>query len=218
MDKAIERYQSLSFIQDCSLVSDRGFIPFFDDRADFNDVNYSGQLLNITLQVNTKCETIPHMYMSEIYSIDINDGIALIFADSVWGAIYGLETFSQLLTNVGPNQFRINMTSILDFPRFSHRGLMLDTSRHYVPINVLLQNLDAMVYNKLNVFHWHIVDDPSFPYVSQKFPDLSTKGAYNPETHVYKPEDIANVIENARDRGIRVLAEFDTPGHTQSWG
>ncbi len=65
MDKAIQRYESLSFIQDCSLVSDRGFIPFFDERADLNVVNYSGQLLNITLQVNTKCETTPHMYGHE---------------------------------------------------------------------------------------------------------------------------------------------------------
>ncbi|XP_077869996.1 beta-hexosaminidase subunit alpha-like [Saccoglossus kowalevskii] len=159
--------------------------------------------------------------MTESYELVIADGEASLMALEIWGALRGLETFSQMvyqLDDDNDGEYYINASYVTDFPRFGYRGFMLDTCRHYMPLDTILKHLDAMAYNKFNVFHWHIVDDQAFPYQSIKFPAMSEKGAYHPVNKIYTQDDVAFVVEYARLRGIRVIPEFDTPGHTYSWG
>jgi len=194
------------------------------------DSRYIGSLEIVEIVMNSRrgCEKYPHMDMDEQYEIKINSpdepGRARIIGFSVWGILRGLESFSQLVYFLeqseegNPIQYLINGTQIQDSPRFTHRGVLIDTSRHYIAKSVIKDNIDLMEMNKYNVLHWHITDDPSFPYVSKRFPNLSKAGAWHPSIAVYSQEDVADIIEYSRLRGVRVVSEFDTPGHTQAWG
>jgi len=190
-----------------------------------NDM-YRGVLERVDIVMNNPrgCEErYPSLDMDESYEIKVDaldkPHVAQIVSFSVWGVLRGLETFSQLVYTADEHggTYQINSTKILDSPRFSHRGILIDSSRHFLSKRVILDNLDLMEMNKMNVFHWHMTDDPAFPYESSTFPNMSLKGAYRPHTHVYTQEDIRDIIEYARNRGIRVIAEFDVPGHTESW-
>ncbi|KAI8483891.1 hypothetical protein Bbelb_384180 [Branchiostoma belcheri] len=182
------------------------------------DTTCPRELNVLVVSIKEPCEgASPHLDSKENYELTVSREGVKLKADSVWGALRGLETFSQLIYRGEHDLYTVNRTDIQDFPRFPHRGVLLDTSRHFVPVKYILQNLDAMAFNKFNVFHWHIVDDPSFPYESVTFPELSKKGAFHPDTHVYTQKDVRTILEYARLRGIRVMPEFDTPGHTLSW-
>ncbi|CAJ0957245.1 unnamed protein product, partial [Mesorhabditis belari] len=204
IDKAIQRYRTLAF-------------------PGFNAATYQGDqgtLTSIIINVASSCPTgVPTFDMDESYSLSVTsaNGIGIIQANQVWGALRAIETFSHLVFLPKDNVYMVRTANVTDKARFPWRGIMVDTSRHFIPVGTLLQNLDLMAQNKMNVFHWHIVDSEAFPYPSIRYPDITAKGAYSPK-HQYTVDDVKKVIDYARLRGIRVVAEFDTPGHTGSWG
>ncbi|CAK6444316.1 unnamed protein product [Pipistrellus nathusii] len=175
------------------------------------------QQLLVSVVLDSECEMYPSITSDESYSLVVKEPVAFLKANRVWGVLRGLETFSQLVYQDTYGTFTVNESTITDSPRFPHRGILIDTARHFLPVKSILKTLDAMAFNKFNVLHWHIVDDQSFPYQSTTFPELSNKGSYS-KSHVYTPNEVRSVIEYARLRGIRVIPEFDSPGHTQSWG
>ncbi|KAI8342812.1 glycoside hydrolase family 20 protein [Chlamydoabsidia padenii] len=156
----------------------------------------------------------------ESYELTISDNQGTIKAKNVFGAMHALETLSQLIQwspdhhcHVIPNA----PWSIKDYPTYAYRGLLLDTSRHYYPLPDIRKVIDTMSANKFNSLHWHMLDSTSFPYQSKGYPQLAEKGAYSPK-HVYSSRDIKDIVQFAKERGVRVIPEIEAPGHSTSWG
>jgi hexosaminidase len=149
----------------------------------------------------------------ESYRLEIRPAQITIDAQTDIGALYGLETLLQLL-NADREGYSFPGVTINDEPRFPWRGLMIDAARHFMPVDVIKRNLDGMLAMKLNVFHWHLTEDQGFRAESRVFPALHREGS---DGLFYTQEQIRDVIDYAGDRGIRVVPEFDIPGHTTSW-
>jgi len=137
-----------------------------------------------------------------------------ITATTYFGARHGLETLSQMISydELSDTLQIYETASVEDSPSFKHRGLLLDTSRNFMSTKVIKKIISGMSFDKLNVFHWHITDTHSFPFYSRRVPQLTLHGAYSPRK-VYSPQDIRDIVEYARLRGVRVLPEFDAPAH-----
>ncbi|KAL3838106.1 hypothetical protein ACJIZ3_022697 [Penstemon smallii] len=186
-------------------------------------VEYDVTKLNINVH---SADEVLQLGVDESYSLMVagNDehsivGGITIEANSVYGALRGLETFSQLCSfDYGTKSVKLHKAPwyIQDKPRFSYRGLLLDTSRHYLPIEIIKQVIESMSYAKLNVLHWHIIDEESFPLEVPSYPNL-WKGSYT-KWERYTTDDAYEIVNFAKMRGINVMAEVDVPGHAESWG
>ncbi|MFL6256677.1 MAG: beta-N-acetylhexosaminidase [Pyrinomonadaceae bacterium] len=158
-------------------------------------------------------KSVPSVDEDESYTLEVNDRQAVLRAATVVGVLRGLETFLQLLEG-DREGFYLPAVSIDDHPRFRWRGLLIDIGRHFEPMEVLKRNLDAMAAVKLNVLHWHLTEDQGFRIESKKFPKLHQMGS---DGLFYTQEQAREVIAYAAARGIRVVPEFDIPGHATSW-
>lgn len=149
----------------------------------------------------------------ESYSLEISADRAKLDAVTTLGIMRGLQTFLQMVRTTSDG-FAVPAIAIQDKPRFPWRGLMIDVSRHFIPLDVLKRNLDGMAAVKLNVFHWHLSDNQGFRVESKKFPKLQEFGS---DGLFYTQDEVRDLIAYARDRGIRVVPEFDMPGHSTAW-
>jgi hexosaminidase len=154
----------------------------------------------------------------ESYTLVAPDGTAggwaTLTATTVFGAMRGLETFSQLLAyNLTSRVYSTVTTVVQDAPRFPYRAVMVDTSRHFISPPAIKLILDHMSYCKLNVLHLHLTDDQSWPVELESYPLLAQLGAYSGNGHTYSHNDLADIVRYALVRGIRVIPEFDTPAH-----
>lgn len=145
----------------------------------------------------------------ESYTLSIKPSGATLTAPTSLGVLRGFATFAQLASTAS-----IPAVEITDSPRFPWRGLMIDVSRHFFPVAVIKRNLDGMAAVKLNVLHWHLADNQGFRVESKRYPKLQGQGS---DGLFYTQEQIREVIAYAHDRGIRVVPEFDMPGHTTAW-
>jgi len=153
---------------------------------------------------------------NERYSLQAADNKIRLSADAPLGVLRGLETFLQLIAPNPPGSvgWSVPPVSIRDEPRFPWRGLSLDVSRHFIPLDSVKRTIDGMAAVKLNVFHWHLSDDQGFRIESRKYPRLQQLGS---DGQFYTQAEVKDVIDYARNRGIRVVPEFDIPGHATSW-
>jgi hexosaminidase len=171
----------------------------------------------------------------EGYHLLISKKMILIEGETNKGLFYGIQTLRQLMHVESPQTvLEITGLEIFDHPRFSWRGLHLDVSRHFMPVEFIKKYLDYMALHKLNTFHWHLTDDQGWRIEIRKYPELTRIGAWRDETLVghfedqpkkfdgkkyggyYTQEEIREIVSYAEARAITVVPEIELPGHAQA--
>ncbi len=167
----------------------------------------------LVIQCASGTRSVQELGEDESYRLEIGNSGAKLSAATALGVMRGLQTFLQLVTTTGEG-FAAPAVVIDDNPRFPWRGLMIDVGRHFIPLDVLKRNLDGMAAVKLNVFHWHLSENQGFRVESKTFPKLHEMGS---DGLYYTQSEVRELIAYARERGIRVVPEFDMPGHSTAW-
>lgn len=168
---------------------------------------------NAKLNIENKAIGIVKLGVDESYTLSVNSNNIIIKSNTDIGSIRALETLMQLIVVKNGNYY-FQGCEITDNPRFAWRGLLIDVCRHFIPKDGILRNIDAMAALKMNVLHLHLTEDQGFRIESKIFPKLHEMGSNG---KYFTQQDIKNIIKYADDRGIRVVPEFDLPGHSTSW-
>jgi hexosaminidase len=166
----------------------------------------------LSIHADHASEKVLKVGEDESYDLTVSASGATLTAPNTLGILHGLETFLQLVT-ITPNGFVAPAVTIHDQPRFVWRGTLIDVGRHFIPIDVLKRNIDGMVAVKMNVLHWHLYDSEGFRIESKRFPKLQGEGS---DGRYYTQAEIRDFIAYAHDRGVRIMPEFEMPGHSRS--
>ena len=172
--------------------------------------NFQPNGTGLTVKFTTAILTVQPVSTDESYKLSIDDDGISIEATTGYGVLRSLESLSQLLKKSN-GSFAWPTLEMDDKPRYVWRGLMIDVVRHWIPKATILRNLEAMAAVKLNVLHWHLSDYQGFRVESKVFPRLHELGSGG---NYYTQDDVKEIVNFARLRGIRVVPEFDMPGHT----
>ena len=176
-------------------------------------LNDSDHNVDASLLIRIATPGMVELGMDERYSIEVCAKQVVLEAQTDIGAIRGLETLLQMLDSDSESSLW-QACKVEDEPRFPWRGLMIDSCRHFMPLDMIKRNLDGMAAVKLNVLHWHLTEDQGFRIESKTFPKLHEMGS---DGFYYTHEQIREIVDYAAARGIRVVPEFDIPGHATSW-
>jgi hexosaminidase len=198
IDRAVQR-----FVRD---LSQETGIPLRNEAA--NPANAT-----LVVHADHRSKAIQEVSEDESYVLDVSTSGARLTAPNALGILHGLQTFLQLV-EITPAGFAVPAVHIEDSPRFPWRGLSMDVSRHFISLEELKRNIDGMAAVKMNVLHLHLSDDQGFRVESKEFPKLQQMGS---DGHYFTQAEIRDLIGYASDRGIRVVPEFDMPGHATSW-
>jgi hexosaminidase len=152
----------------------------------------------LTISIKDGVVLLPTDTTHERYSLTLNNAHSWeLSADYYPGFLRGLETFSQLFTKDEQGKWEVSglPIQVTDGPQFIWRGLMIDSSRHFLPMETIRHAIDSMMYSKLNILHWHIIDEDSFPMQVPSVPELSEFGSVG---GLISPEDIRGIIDYAK--------------------
>ena len=176
-------------------------------------------------------------FSKEGYRLSVTHAGVLLRATHPQGLFHGLQTLRQLLLQGrGIDGVSLPVVEIKDAPKFAWRGMMLDVSRHFFSVDEIKGILDLLAFHKINVFHWHLTDDGGWRFEVDKFPNLTTHGAWREvKGHLwdyfdidfpgrdgakptyggfYSKQELREIVAYAAERYIEVLPEIDVPGHS----
>ena len=174
---------------------------------------------------------------NEGYTLDVTEKSVIIKANTKAGILYGLQTLLQTLPAIRTNALlQIPCMQVMDYPRFSYRGMHLDVSRHFFSPDLVKEYIDLMASYKMNTFHWHLVDDQGWRIEIKKYPKLTSTGAWRvdqtdklwgsrPQAKVgdvptyggyYTQAQIKEIVKYAAVRNVTIIPEIEMPGHVAS--